>query len=170
MDLLRDVNIDPAPLAGKRVAILGYGNQGRAQALNLKDSGVDVVVDSLGGPISLRSFRALRPGGRLVVFGRYNTIKDGHKDWPAVIKWYASIATVWLWDKVSPRRHVSAYQVQKYRDKATRRDGAVGGEPMNDASSCSSLTVRLCILASQLARPALSGARCRYVWYACVMK
>ena len=51
--------------------------------------GVDVVVDSLGGPLSLRSFRALRPGGRLVVFGRYNTLVDGHKNWPAVIKWYA---------------------------------------------------------------------------------
>jgi len=32
------------PLAGKTVAILGYGNQGRAQALNLRDSGVNVVV------------------------------------------------------------------------------------------------------------------------------
>ena len=30
----------PAPLAGKRVAIIGYGNQGRAQALNLRDSGM----------------------------------------------------------------------------------------------------------------------------------
>jgi ketol-acid reductoisomerase len=36
-------------LAGKRVAILGYGNQGRAQALNLKDSGIDVVVGLRGG-------------------------------------------------------------------------------------------------------------------------
>jgi NADPH:quinone reductase-like Zn-dependent oxidoreductase len=97
----------------------------------LPGKGVDVVLDSLGGPISLHSFRALRPGGRLVVFGRYSTIKDGHKDWPAVFKWYAAVATVWLWDKVSPRRHVSAYHVQKYRDKATRRDGAVGGEPWN---------------------------------------
>jgi NADPH:quinone reductase-like Zn-dependent oxidoreductase len=97
----------------------------------LPGKGVDVVLDSLGGPISLRSFRALRPGGRLVVFGRYSTIKDGHKDWPAVFKWYAAVATVWLWDKVSPRRHVSAYHVQKYRDRATRRDGAVGGEPWN---------------------------------------
>src|SRR5687768_4229866 len=44
MDLLRDADIDSAPLAGKRVAIIGFGNQGRAQALNLKDSGVDVVV------------------------------------------------------------------------------------------------------------------------------
>ena len=44
MDLLRDDAIDPAPLAGRRVAILGYGNQGRAQALNLADSGIEVVV------------------------------------------------------------------------------------------------------------------------------
>jgi ketol-acid reductoisomerase len=31
-------------LAGKGVAVLGYGSQGRAHALNLKDSGVDVTV------------------------------------------------------------------------------------------------------------------------------
>ncbi|MFL6720844.1 MAG: ketol-acid reductoisomerase [Sphingomonas sp.] len=49
MDLLHDADIDPAPLAGKRVAILGYGNQGRAQALNLHDSGIDVVVGLRGG-------------------------------------------------------------------------------------------------------------------------
>ena len=49
MDLLRDADIDPAPLAGKRVAILGYGNQGRAQALNLHDSRIDVVVGLRGG-------------------------------------------------------------------------------------------------------------------------
>ena len=28
----------------KRIAILGYGSQGRAQALNLRDSGEDVIV------------------------------------------------------------------------------------------------------------------------------
>ena len=44
MELLRDADIDPAPLAGKRVAVIGFGNQGRAQSLNLKDSGVDVAV------------------------------------------------------------------------------------------------------------------------------
>jgi NADPH:quinone reductase-like Zn-dependent oxidoreductase len=97
----------------------------------LTDDGVDVVSDSLGGPISLRSFRALRPGGRLVVFGRYSTLRDGHKDWPAVIKWYAAIATLAVWASLSPRRRVSAYHVQKYRDTAKRRGGAVGGEPMD---------------------------------------
>src|SRR6478609_2967520 len=49
MKMLRDTDIDPSPLAGKRVAILGYGNQGRAQSLNLKDSGIDVVVGLRGG-------------------------------------------------------------------------------------------------------------------------
>jgi NADPH:quinone reductase-like Zn-dependent oxidoreductase len=102
-----------------------------ARVRELTDDGVDVVSDSLGGPISLRSFRALRSGGRLVVFGRYDTLRDGHKDWPAVVKWYAAVAAVWLWDKLSPGRRVSAYHVQKYRDEATRRGGAVGGEPMD---------------------------------------
>ena len=37
-----DASLDP--LEGKTVAILGYGSQGHAHALNLKDSGVDVVV------------------------------------------------------------------------------------------------------------------------------
>jgi ketol-acid reductoisomerase len=49
MELILEKDIDPAPLEGKRVAILGYGNQGRAQALNLKDSGIDVVVGLRGG-------------------------------------------------------------------------------------------------------------------------
>ncbi len=35
---------DLAPLEGKTVAILGYGSQGHAHALNLRDSGVEVVV------------------------------------------------------------------------------------------------------------------------------
>lgn len=34
----------PEALAGKRIAVLGYGSQGRAQALNLRDSGYDVTV------------------------------------------------------------------------------------------------------------------------------
>ena len=90
---------------------------------------VDVVLDSLGGPLSLRSFRALRPGGRLIVFGRYATLSHGRKNWPAVIEWYAAIAALWVWDKLSPRRRVLPYQIQKFRDAAQQRAGAVGGEP-----------------------------------------
>lgn len=37
-----DANLDL--LKGKKIAVIGYGSQGRAHALNLKDSGLDVVV------------------------------------------------------------------------------------------------------------------------------
>ena len=66
MELLRDSDIDPAPLAGKRVAILGYGNQGRAQSLNLKDSGVDVVVGLRGASGSTAEAQAAGLGVALV--------------------------------------------------------------------------------------------------------
>ena len=39
-----DADADPRELEGKKVAVIGYGSQGHAHALNLKDSGVDVVV------------------------------------------------------------------------------------------------------------------------------
>ena len=35
---------DPAIIKSKRVAVIGYGSQGHAHALNLRDSGVDVTV------------------------------------------------------------------------------------------------------------------------------
>jgi ketol-acid reductoisomerase len=53
MDARRDADIDPTPLEGKQVAIIGYGNQGRAQALNLNDSGIDVVVGLRDGSPSI---------------------------------------------------------------------------------------------------------------------
>ena len=39
-----DKDADRSLLEGKTIAIVGYGNQGRGQALNLKDSGCQVVV------------------------------------------------------------------------------------------------------------------------------
>jgi ketol-acid reductoisomerase len=39
-----DNDADPAALQGQTVAIVGYGSQGHAHALNLHESGVDVVV------------------------------------------------------------------------------------------------------------------------------
>ena len=45
-----DTSISPLLAAsGRRVAVLGYGNQGRAHALNLRDSGVQVVVGGRTG-------------------------------------------------------------------------------------------------------------------------
>ncbi|MEJ2429643.1 MAG: ketol-acid reductoisomerase [Deltaproteobacteria bacterium] len=51
MKIYYDADADLGVLAGKKVAIIGYGSQGHAQAQNLRDSGVDVIVGQRkGGP------------------------------------------------------------------------------------------------------------------------
>jgi ketol-acid reductoisomerase len=44
MRLYAQKDVDKKALKGARIAVLGYGSQGRAHALNLSDSGFDVVV------------------------------------------------------------------------------------------------------------------------------
>ena len=52
MQMYSESDVDGSCLEGKRIAILGYGSQGRAHALNLKDSGFDVVVGLRSGGAS----------------------------------------------------------------------------------------------------------------------
>ncbi|MFQ5420304.1 MAG: NAD(P)-dependent oxidoreductase, partial [Anaerolineae bacterium] len=44
MKLYYDTDADLNLLSGKTIAVLGYGSQGHAHALNLQDSGMQVVV------------------------------------------------------------------------------------------------------------------------------
>lgn len=44
MKVFYDKDADLSLLTGKRIAVIGYGSQGHAQALNLRDSGIDVVI------------------------------------------------------------------------------------------------------------------------------
>jgi ketol-acid reductoisomerase len=52
-----DDDADLGLLDGKTVAIIGYGSQGHAHALNLKDSGVSVVVGLRDGSASIEKAR-----------------------------------------------------------------------------------------------------------------
>src|SRR4051812_37757026 len=56
--MIYDNDADLSKLDGKTVAILGYGSQGHAHALNLKDSGVDVVVGLREGSDSTEKAKA----------------------------------------------------------------------------------------------------------------
>jgi NADPH2:quinone reductase len=91
-----------------------------ARVFELTGKGVDIVLDGLGGALSLRSFRVLRPGGRLVIFGHYSTLAHGRKSWRGWIEWYAATACVALWALLSPRRRVLAYRIQTLRPRGPR--------------------------------------------------
>ena len=53
--IYHDEDADLAALAGETIAVVGYGNQGRSQALNLRDSGLPVVVGNIGDAARARA-------------------------------------------------------------------------------------------------------------------
>ncbi|MCZ0940433.1 MAG: ketol-acid reductoisomerase [Caldilineaceae bacterium] len=59
LKVYREEDADLGVLRGRTVAIVGYGNQGRAQGLNLRDSGVDVII----GGISDNSWKRAEADG-----------------------------------------------------------------------------------------------------------
>ena len=52
----------PKARTGKKVAVIGYGSQGHAHALNLRDSGVEVVVGLKEDSKSRRALAASSSG------------------------------------------------------------------------------------------------------------
>lgn len=62
--MLRDHEVPLTPLLDKTVAVLGFGNQGHAHSLNLRDSGVKVIVANRSG--SLNGKRAIEMGFELM--------------------------------------------------------------------------------------------------------
>lgn len=85
--IYHDSDADLSVLRGKKIAVLGYGNQGRAQALCLHDSGMDVVV-----------------GARRDGKSWSNVQADGLKvaDIPAAVKG-ADVVMILLPDEVQPK-------------------------------------------------------------------
>ena len=52
-EMFYDDDADLSVIQGKKVAVIGYGSQGHAHALNLRDSGVDVRVGLKEGSRSI---------------------------------------------------------------------------------------------------------------------
>lgn len=53
-----DADADLGRLKGRRIAVIGYGSQGHAHSLNLKDSGLDVIIGLYEGSKSRERARA----------------------------------------------------------------------------------------------------------------
>jgi NADPH:quinone reductase len=79
--------------------------------------GVDVVLDGIGGGVALGSYRALRRGGRLVMYGHYGTTVGGRRSVRRVALFYLSGALVFAGNLLPNGKRVLAFQVAKLRDR-----------------------------------------------------
>ena len=84
--MIHDADVDLAPILSRKVAVMGYGSQGHAHALNLKDSGANVRV-------------GVRPGSR----GWKAAEKDGFAPLsPADAAAWADVIMILVPDLVQP--------------------------------------------------------------------
>ncbi|MBW7996729.1 MAG: ketol-acid reductoisomerase [Candidatus Glassbacteria bacterium] len=58
MKMYYDKDAKPAVLKKRKIAVIGYGSQGHAQAQNLRDSGFDVIVSELKGTRNYKMAKA----------------------------------------------------------------------------------------------------------------
>lgn len=90
MNVYRDEDIDESILDDKRIAVIGYGSQGRAQALNLRDSGFDVVVGLRHGS----SWKKAEGDGMKMM-----TVSDAAKGADIVLMLIPDMAQPKVWEK-----------------------------------------------------------------------
>jgi ketol-acid reductoisomerase len=94
--MIHDTDVDLQPILSRKIAILGYGSQGHAHALNLKDSGADVRV-------------GVRPGSR----GWQAAEKDGFAPLtPADASAWADVIMILVPDLVQPelfKQHIAPH-------------------------------------------------------------
>ena len=128
MHILHDNDADLSVLNGKTIAVIGYGSQGRAQALCMRDSGLNVIIGIRPG----KSFDAAVQDGFKVL-----SVTEAARE--------ADIIHILLPDEmhgpvyrdeiaaeVTPRQDslfLSRFQHRVQRDRSSRRCGRHYGRP-----------------------------------------
>lgn len=81
----------------------------------LFDGGADVVLDGIGGNVSIRSAYAVRRGGLLVLFGHHATLLGGRRSYGRWAAWYVDAARTWI---LARRRgvRVAGYRIAKLKE------------------------------------------------------
>jgi ketol-acid reductoisomerase len=84
--IYRESDADPSSLELRPIAVIGYGNQGRAQALNLRDSGATVIIGNIDDAY------------------RQRALEDGFSVLPiADAVQYANVVMLLVSDEIAPR-------------------------------------------------------------------
>jgi NADPH2:quinone reductase len=76
------------------------------------DGAVDIVFDAIGGWNLVRSFRALRKGGRLVAYGFSSVMVGGKRDWKKIISTATGCAAAYIVKMLSRNKRIMIYSIQ----------------------------------------------------------
>jgi NADPH2:quinone reductase len=76
------------------------------------EGAVDIVFDAIGGWNLIRSFRALRKGGRLVAYGFSSVMTGGNRDLKKVISTATGCATAFALKLLSRSKRITIYSIQ----------------------------------------------------------
>ncbi len=79
---------------------------------NTTEGGVDIVFDGIGGWHLVRSFRALRKGGRLVGYGLASALASGKRDMKRIIATAPGWAAAYLLSLASWNKRLLVYSIQ----------------------------------------------------------
>jgi NADPH2:quinone reductase len=79
------------------------------------DGAVDIVFDAIGGWNLVRSFRALRKGGRLVAYGFSSILVGGKRDLKSTISTASGCAAAYLLKLLAWKKTVVIYSIQKLK-------------------------------------------------------
>ncbi|TMS00371.1 zinc-binding dehydrogenase [Nonomuraea basaltis] len=78
--------------------------------------GVDVALDGIGGWTGWQSFRALRPQGRLVLFGHYAALSSRGRRLGTLVGFYLAGAVVFAASLLT-RKRATTYRIARLRDR-----------------------------------------------------
>jgi NADPH2:quinone reductase len=82
----------------------------------LTGNGVDVMLDGIGGTNALRSYRALAPSGRPVMFGHDATLEKGRRTTKSMASFYAAGSLTLAGNLLPGGRRVGTYRSAITRD------------------------------------------------------
>lgn len=97
---------------------IDYRSEDFVQRLREEDGGgVDMVLDGVGGGTSLRSYRVLRRGGRLVIFGLQVAAVGGRRSTRGLFAFYAVTGATLASNLTPGGRRVFTYRIAKLKQR-----------------------------------------------------
>lgn len=109
---------DMAEVAAQGATAIDYRvGDVRQRVRRVAGGGVDLALDGIGGRTAWASYRALRPGGRLVLFGHRARLAGGRPRRGSAVVFYAVGALIFAAAAIPPRKRVTVYRIAEVRER-----------------------------------------------------